>query len=296
MWSGRNIGLERTVPSVDCCGVSDAHGNPNPRRHGVPRESVRDGRPPARALGASADAGNEVTINLATLAHELNNMLDGAMRYLSLARRGLSSDSPMNSDASETMRQLAAATDGLSRMAVLIERAMRPQARAELFFDPSEPLIEALLHAADSLRPLADDRGIRINVDCSPRLVLTPAGPVYTILVNAIRNSIEAVGRDGVIDIVAELRTAGEGSPEVCLDILDDGPGPRRGRERQLFELGYSTSPTGDGVGLALCKDIVDSLDGTIDILRRANDRPTWSSRRPGAHLSVRYPAPSSAA
>jgi len=275
--------------------VDESHGNPKRRRHNAPRETAGDGRPPARAQGAAADAGNEVTINLATLAHELNNMLDGAMRYLSLARRGLGTGSPGNSDAAATVRQLEAATDGLSRMAVLIERAMRPQSRNGLYFDPSEPLVEALLHAADAMRPLADDRGIRINVDCSPRLVITPAGPVYTILVNAIRNSIDAVGRDGVIDIVAELRTIGDGSPEVCLDILDDGPGPRRGREHRVFELGYSTSPAGDGVGLALCKDIVDGLGGTIGIARRPNDRPNWTVRRPGAHLSVRYPAPNSA-
>ena len=275
--------------------MSESDRNPERRRHGAPRESLRDGRPPARAEGAAADASTEVTINLATLAHELNNMLDGAMRYLSLARRGLVAASPNDSDASATMRQLEAVTDGLSRMAILIERAMRPQSRAGVYFAPGEPLVEALLHAADAMRPLADDRGIRINVDCSPRLVLTPAGPIYTIVVNALRNSIDAVGRDGVIEIVAELRMRSDGTPEVCLDILDDGPGPRRGRERKVFELGYSTSPAGDGVGLALCKDIVDSLGGTIGIARRPNDRPNWSVRRPGAHLSVRYPAPTSA-
>lgn len=267
--------------------------NADRRDRAVRRERVRDGRLPARAPGASSDASNEVTINLATLAHELNNMLDGAMRYLSLARRGLTAASAENTSAADTVRQLQAATDGLSRMAVLIERSMRPQSRRSgAYFDPAEPLVEALLHAADAMRPLADDRGIRINVDCSPRLVLTPAGPVYTILVNAIRNSIDAIGRDGVIEVIAELRTVGEGSPEICLDVLDDGPGPRRGKERKVFEFGYTTAPAGDGVGLALCKDIVDGLGGAITLARRDEDRPTWSERRPGAHLSIRYPAP----
>lgn len=278
---------------VDGCGVDESRPNPDPRRRDAPRESVRTGRPPARANGAAADAGNEVTINLATLAHELNNMLDGAMRYLSLARRGLSGRAPGNGDAAETARQLEAAATGLSRMAGLIDRAMRPQSRrTNAYFDPAEPLVEALLHAADAMRPLADDRGIRINVDCSPRLVLTPAGPVYTILINAIRNSIDAIGRDGVVEIIAELRTVGDGSPEVCLDILDDGPGPRRGHERKAFEFGYTTTPAGDGVGLALCKDIIDGLGGDIALARRDRDRPTWSERRPGGRLTIRYPAP----
>jgi signal transduction histidine kinase len=301
LWRECNIALEQAAARADPCGVDESRPNPDRsdadrRDHPVPRERVRDGRSPARAPGAAADASNEVTINLATLAHELNNMLDGAMRYLSLARRGVTAKSAGNASAGETVRQLEAATDGLSRMATLIERAMRPHARrANAYFDPGEPLVEALLHAADAMRPLADDRGIRINVDCSPRLVLTPAGPVYTILINAIRNSIDAIGRDGVVEVIAELRTVGDGSPEICLDILDDGPGPRRGQERKVFEFGFTTTPAGDGVGLALCKDIVDGLGGSISLERREEDRPTWSERRPGAHLSIRYPAPTHA-
>jgi len=272
-----------------------AESFPDPDRRGPTRRSSppQAGRPPARSQGAAANASNEATINLATLAHELNNLLDGSMRFLSLAQRGIASPSPENADAQRVAHQLSMAGDGLARMASIIERAMRPQAtRAGAYFDPAQTLVEALLHAADAMRPIADDRNIRLNVDCSPRLVLTSAGPIYTILVNAIRNSLDAVGRDGAIEIVAELRTWGDEAPEVCLDILDDGPGPRRGAERKAFRFGFSTNPAGDGVGLALCKDIVDSLGGEITLARRPNDRPGWTRRRPGAHLSIRFPAP----
>jgi signal transduction histidine kinase len=263
--------------------------DPRKQRDGASR-AERSGAQPS-ATGA-ADASEHSSLELRSLVHELNNMLDGALRYLALARRGVTARSPEAAEADDTTRQLDAASDGLSRMSIMLRRAMRPQsASRQGMFDPGEPLVEALIHAADSLRPLADDRRIRINVECSPRLVLTPAGPVYTLLVNAIRNSIDAIGHDGAVDVIAELQTAQGGEPEICLDIYDDGPGPRRGHEQRVFEFGYSTRPMGDGVGLALCRDIVQQLGGHITLTRREQDRPTWTTHRPGAHLCVRYPA-----
>jgi len=120
--------------------------------------------------------------------------------------------------------------------------------------------------------------------------VLSPAGPVYTIVVNAIRNSIDAIGRDGAIDIIAEMETPDGRNPTVMLDIYDDGAGPRKGAEDRVFDLGFTTKTHGHGVGLALCKEIVSELGGTISLSRRNENSDT---ARRGAHLAIRFPAPS---
>jgi signal transduction histidine kinase len=243
--------------------------------------------PSLRALKDSDGADLRLTL----LAHELNGLLDGSLRYIRLAQSGLCGESPYSVAARQARARLDAAHDALERMATLLQRGMRPAVAltSSIFRPAQEPLIEALVHAADSLRPLADDRHIRINIDCSPRLVLSPAGPIYTIVVNAIRNSIDAIGRNGSIDIVAEMETTEGGDPTVVLDIYDDGAGPRKGSEDSVFELGFTTKAHGHGVGLALCREIVRDLGGTITLVRRDDD---GEAAHRGAHLAIRFPAP----
>jgi two-component system, NtrC family, sensor histidine kinase HydH len=246
----------------------------------------------ASSHGAASPASEEFSQHLGTLAHELRGLLDGSLRFLSLARGGMERHDPESVLAQSMMQQIDEARDGLRRMERLLERSLRPHSSVtSMCEDSDEPLVEALLHAADSMRVIADDRSIRLSVECSPRLVLTPAGPVYTILVNAIRNAIEAIGINGTIDIIAELATKDPRQPMVCLDIFDDGPGPRRGAEQHLFEFGFSTRVHGDGIGLALIRELVGQHNGTVTMERRVSDRPGWSADRPGAHLSIRIPA-----
>lgn len=226
------------------------------------------------------------------LAHELQGLLEGSLEYIKLARHNLTDAPPDANIAGSMATRLSAAQDALERMNELLERGMQPSIdHTSMLFQPMrEPLIEALVHAADALRPIADDRDIRITVDCSPRLVLSPAGPIYTIIVNAIRNSIEAIGRDGAIDIVAELETSEAHEAMIALDVYDNGPGPRRGIGERVFELGYTTKVNGLGVGLALCSEIVLDLHGTISLTR--NGVGANGDAR-GAHLAVRMPASS---
>ncbi|MFG0258118.1 MAG: ATP-binding protein [Phycisphaerales bacterium JB043] len=250
-------------------------------------------RTAASSHGAAEGASEDFALRFGALTHELRGLVDGSMRFLSMASQGLQEDDPADDEARAMMRQIDSARDGLLRMSTLLQRAMQPNASLNSIWENSEePLVEALLHAADSMRAVADDRGIRLNVECSPRLVLTPAGPVYTILVNALRNSFEAIGLNGTVEVIAELATKDSKNPVICLDVLDDGPGPRRGAEPYVFKLGYSTRVHGDGIGLALIKELVTQNNGTVTLKRRLPDRPTWSQERPGAHLSIRIPAP----
>ncbi len=150
-------------------------------------------------------------------------------------------------------------------------------------------LIEALLHAIEVHAPLAIDKRININIDCSPRLVLTPAGPLYTVLASALRNAVEAMNEGGEVEIIAELVTPSRGDPEVHIDILDSGPGPNLDASEHAFDLGFTTKETGIGVGLALSQEIIEELGGWMALRQRAVKSTV--NGKGGAHLMIRYPA-----
>jgi sensor histidine kinase regulating citrate/malate metabolism len=64
--------------------------------------------------------------------------------------------------------------------------------------------------------------------------------------------------------------------------------GPSRA-DGKVFRLGYTTKPGGSGIGLSLCRDVIEQIGGTIELLARPRDP---GSGRGGAVLSMCYPVP----
>ena len=229
--------------------------------------------------------------NLTAIVHQLQDLLSGATKKLQEARTSAERPNANLADTQQGMLQyLEAAELALDRMARVIQLAMSPAAAGllERFTEPC-PLIEALLHAIEVHAPLATDKRININIDCSPRLVLTPAGPLYTVLASALRNSVEAMNEGGEVEIIAELVTPSRGDPEVHIDILDSGPGPDLDATEHAFDLGFTTKETGIGVGLALSQEIIEELGGWMALRQRAVK--STANGKGGAHLMIRYPA-----
>jgi signal transduction histidine kinase len=229
--------------------------------------------------------------NLTAIVHELRDLLDGATRCLQSAREDSDkADQGPSESHADLLGKLEAAELALDRMSRVIQLAMSPAAAPllERFTEPC-PLIEALMHAMDVHAPIAQTKRITINIDCSPRLVLTPAGPLYTVLASVIRNAVDAMNEGGEIEIIAELVTPSRGGPEVHIDILDTGPGPDLDASEHAFELGFTTKTCGIGVGLALSQEIIEELGGWMALRKRA--AKSCGSGQGGAHLMIRYPA-----
>lgn len=248
------------------------------------------GAPPSPAVDSAA-AADRATDRLAVFAHELASLVDGTMRYVLLARAGLSG-AAANATAGAADDQLQAAVNALERMAGLIHAAMRPGSGSLADqFHAGRSLRDAIDHAVEALRPLADHRGVRVSVRCGEAVGHAHAGPLFTVVSNALRNAIEACGPGGSVDlsaVIAPARTSAEhkaGDGELTLDVTDDGVGPPEGAGNKVFNPGFTSKPGSAGLGLALCREIVEQLGGTIDLTARMDGK-----RRGGAHLRVRCP------
>lgn len=258
-----------------------------------PRPDSPDERPntPGAAIGIVARDSAPAADNLTAVVLELRDLLDGASRSLSDARRCAAQAVRGPDDSNvDLLSKLEAAEMALDRVSRGIQLAMSPAAAGllERFTEPC-PLIEAIVHAIDVHAPLASEKRIRIHIDCSPRLVLTPAGPLYTVIASVIRNAVEAMDSGGEIEIIAELVTPSRGAPEVHIDVLDNGPGPDLDASEHAFELGFTTKPNGIGVGLAISQEIIEELGGWMALRKRA--AKACGSGQRGAHLMIRYPA-----
>ncbi len=289
MLRSRNTPLQGLFRTVDAEAMS-----PRPDPDPFPRgPDPRSRRTQAEVRPAPADAGlaaDRATDRLGVLTHELSNLIDSTMRYVSLARAEIACQS---ADALQTGagRQLDAACAGLQRMGELVHAAMQPcagwlaQASAR-----GLSLHDAINHALDVLRPFAAERLVRLEQQCSDRIADVPAGPLYTVVSNGLRNAIEACERTGRVRIEADLLPTSNGLGELRIDIIDDGEGLSDEATTRAFDAGFSTKPGNAGLGLALSEEIIRQLGGVVALEARAGDD---GSR--GARLIIRCPPPARA-
>ena len=197
----------------------------------------------------------------------------------------------------ETIARLESVDRAMRQMALLVRRWTDRRPAAMRLGDAPRELKTTIEHAVALLRPVAAEREIEIEIEVDESLGPQPAGPLYTIVANAVRNSIEAFGRaamcgEGDHDHEGEApnehrRVSIDARCEggmVVLTVRDNGPG----LEPAMFDadgevrFGATTRADGHGLGLALCHEIAGSLGGTLTL---ANRRPR------GAELTLQYPA-----
>jgi signal transduction histidine kinase len=81
------------------------------------------------------------------------------------------------------------------------------------------------------------------------------------VLMNLMLNGIEAMKETGgVLTVKAEL----DEDRQIEISVHDTGPGLPLGKAGQIFDAFFTTKPQGSGMGLAICKSIVESHGGRI--------------------------------
>jgi signal transduction histidine kinase len=235
-----------------------------------------------------------VVDRLTVLAHELSNLLDGAMRCLGLARTSLGARAAASTGAEfdATRRQLETVYEAMERMASLVHGASQDSAGSILAGTTrAVSLCQAVRHAISVTMPTAAELGIEIAGDISPSIESISAGQIYPVLLNALGNAVDSIasctgaGHGGRIEVSVALDDRGT---SVILRVRDDGAGPPQESDR-VFEFGFTTKPNGAGVGLAVSRDVVQEIGGTIELRRLDGGREPG---RPGAELIVTYPLP----
>jgi signal transduction histidine kinase len=200
----------------------------------------------------------------ARLVHELSNLLDGSLRNVGLAL-GRLGEAPGASDE-QALRELGAAERSLCQMAGVL-RDWRDGADATPCPDPQATLMQVIQQVQAIVAPMAHERRIGLTLDIEPAAADCSAGPLFSVIHNAVRNALEAGAPGGHVWIEAELVPGDGGTLE--LRIVDDGAGidPALGRDRDgLVEAGGTTKrgQGPHGLGLAICRDIVRGLGGVI--------------------------------
>jgi two-component system sensor kinase FixL len=196
-----------------------------------------------------------------SIAHELNQPLTAIANYVETARDLLEEPSP---ETIEIVREALAECATQSVRAGQIVRRLRDFiSRGE-----SETRIESLsrlLNEASALALVgAGERGVEVQVklDAKADMVLVDRIQVQQVLLNLMRNAIEAMEESPVRRL--RITSRGEDEGEVRVTIEDSGPGLPAEVAERLFEPFVSTKSKGMGLGLSICHTIILGHGGRI--------------------------------
>ncbi len=133
-------------------------------------------------------------------------------------------------------------------------------------------LHETIRGQLESLAPLVDERGMRIDLRLAPSLARFgfDARRIEQVITNLMINAIRYGRPRGSVRIATETASMADGQPVVAVSVEDDGPGiPENDRERLFapYVRGEAQTKSGGlGIGLAICRRIVDAHGGAISV------------------------------
>jgi C4-dicarboxylate-specific signal transduction histidine kinase len=198
----------------------------------------------------------------ASITHEINQPIATARNYVSVALRLLDRNPPDLPEVRDTLACAAKATDRVGaivgRMRALMQKALP---RLDLV-----DMNEALQEVIELTRGEALKNGVSVETQLAKGLPIIAGDRVQLqqVVLNLILNALQAMGAvsEGARQLLITTRQIEVNN--LYVGVQDTGPGLSPETLPRLFEPFYTTKPNGMGMGLTICRSIVESHGGRL--------------------------------
>ena len=228
---------------------------------------------------------NELGEMASTLAHELNQPLAAIANYTQGCVRLLRD---MDDVIAARMKEALEETAKQSLRAGGIIRHLREFVMHGETEKTSED-IRKLIEEAGALALVGSrERGVRSVFDFSPgsATVMVDRVQIQQVLINLMRNAIEAMRDRGRRELVVSTSTENEGM--VIVEVSDTGPGISDEIAARLFQPFVTSKASGMGIGLSISKRIVEAHGGELSASRNAEGGATFRFSLPRIESAAR--------
>jgi PAS domain S-box-containing protein len=198
----------------------------------------------------------------ASIAHEVNQPIAATKVNAEAALRWLNRDVP---DLEEVRQILARIVNDGDRAGNVVSRIRDLVKKAPPRMEPLQ-MNEAISEVIELTWGEATKNGVSIQTRFAERLPAVKADrtQLQQVILNLILNAIQAMGESGMALRELQIGTEANGSDNVLVSVRDSGPGIRPESLDRLFDPFYTTKPGGMGMGLSICRSIIEGHGGQI--------------------------------
>jgi signal transduction histidine kinase len=197
---------------------------------------------------------------LGRLAHEIRNPLSSLDIHVQLLEEDLAKLAP---ETKKSLKPRLEIIHGeLHRLESIVERFLRLAGPSALDLEPVE-IPKIVTHVCELLRAEASTRQIEIVTQIEHGLPPVTADPIRLTqaLMNLVINAVQAVEKNGRVQVGATKSTAGDA---LVLQVQDNGPGIPANKLEEVFDPYFTTKPEGIGLGLWIARQIAVAHGGTL--------------------------------
>ena len=223
--------------------------------------TVEKGRQAREASARHAQARATLTEFASSLAHELNQPLAALSTNVQAALRLLEDGRKVTSEARNALLRSVALAERAADVVRAMRQLIRPEGRGDERFD-----LKALSRdVCELLQPEARRADVVLRVTSSglPTLVTADRGQVELIVLNLVRNALEAIANAHSPRRFVSVRVrplAGS----VRMEVEDSGPGVDPAVRNRIFDAYFTTKAEGTGLGLRLCRSFAEAHGGRL--------------------------------
>jgi signal transduction histidine kinase len=197
----------------------------------------------------------------ASLAHEINQPLTAIVANSNAGLRWLARETPEIDEAREALKQIGDAGHRVSEVVASIRTMFKKDSHERSLLDVNAILREVLTMVAADLRA----KRVSVSLDLHDNLptVLAERVQLQQVFLNLFMNAIEAMGsvtRPRLLRIKSEFDDASE----IFVAVEDSGTGIDTKDADRIFEAFFTTKSTGMGMGLSICRSIIESHSGRL--------------------------------
>ena len=200
------------------------------------------------------------------VSHEIRNHLSICDMYTQIIKRNLEKDSIKNSSINNAIECIQKSLQIIGTNLLELKSINQNSKKIADF----ETIVLKGIELAKVCSE--DEKNINFNVFIKNSTnIYVDENRYLSCIVNIIKNGIEAISTNGIINIIGEIKNG-----NTILKISNNGKPIPKDKWERIFELGYTTKETGCGLGLGICKEYLKSQNAELKLLKSTKTETTF--------------------
>ncbi|WP_354127202.1 ATP-binding protein [Bradyrhizobium sp. i1.15.2] len=198
----------------------------------------------------------------ASIAHEVNQPLAAIATNGAAGLRWLNRPTPDILEIRKTIENIVVDTQRAANIVARVHGMASRKAPEQALLSFDEIIREALLFLQHEM----ESRSVTIlhRPDPGAPLVLGDRTQLQQVIVNLAINAAQAITQAGYDDRKIVISTVTQDAATLCCSVEDNGPGIAAQHANRLFDSFFTTKDSGMGMGLPICRSIVEAHGGRI--------------------------------